>query len=102
MDLKAMSSAELKQLQKDVQSAITVREQEDLKAAYQAAETAVAEYGLTLEEVWSKIGLLPKPKSLPKYRDPEDPSQTWTGRGRKPQWIVEALAKGRDISELEI
>ena len=26
----------------------------------------------------------------PKYRNPKDPSQTWTGRGRRPTWIVEA------------
>ena len=25
-----------------------------------------------------------------KYRNPKDPSQTWTGRGRRPTWIVEA------------
>ncbi|MBY6059723.1 H-NS family nucleoid-associated regulatory protein [Leisingera daeponensis] len=102
MDLKAMSSTELRQLETDVQAAIQVREKEDLKAAFRAAETAVAEFGFTLEEVWSKIGNRPKPKSPPKYRNPENPSQTWTGRGRKPQWIVEAIRNGRDISELEV
>ena len=30
------------------------------------------------------------PKIAPKYRNPKDPSQTWTGRGRRPNWIVEA------------
>ena len=29
-------------------------------------------------------------KIAPKYRNPKDPSQTWTGRGRRPLWIVEA------------
>ena len=29
-------------------------------------------------------------KIAPKYRNPKDPSQTWTGRGRRPNWIVEA------------
>src|SRR5690348_15922933 len=29
-------------------------------------------------------------KSVAKYRNPKDPSQTWTGRGRRPTWIVEA------------
>jgi DNA-binding protein H-NS len=25
-----------------------------------------------------------------KYRNPKDPSQTWTGRGRRPNWMTEA------------
>jgi DNA-binding protein H-NS len=29
-------------------------------------------------------------KVAPKYRNPKDPTQTWTGRGRRPNWIVEA------------
>jgi DNA-binding protein H-NS len=29
-------------------------------------------------------------KVAPKYRNPKDASQTWTGRGRRPLWIVEA------------
>lgn len=29
-------------------------------------------------------------KVAPKYRNPKNPSQTWTGRGRRPTWIVEA------------
>jgi DNA-binding protein H-NS len=29
-------------------------------------------------------------KVAPKYRNQKDPSQTWTGRGRRPTWIVEA------------
>jgi DNA-binding protein H-NS len=29
-------------------------------------------------------------KVAPKYRNPKDPSQTWTGRGRRPNWMVEA------------
>ena len=29
-------------------------------------------------------------KIAPKYRNPKDPSQTWTGRGRRPNWMVEA------------
>jgi DNA-binding protein H-NS len=34
-----------------------------------------------------------------KSRNPKDPSQTWTGRGRKPIWIVKA---GGDIERFRI
>jgi len=38
-------------------------------------------------------------KVAPKYRNPKDSSQTWTGRGRRPTWIVEA---GRNIDRFLI
>ena len=33
-------------------------------------------------------------KATIKFRNPKDPSQTWSGRGRKPLWLVEAVKKG--------
>jgi DNA-binding protein H-NS len=40
-------------------------------------------------------------KAPPKYRGPN--GETWSGgRGRKPQWVVDALAKGRKLEEFEI
>lgn len=36
-----------------------------------------------------------------KYRGPN--GESWSGgRGRKPQWVVEALAKGRKLEEFEV
>jgi DNA-binding protein H-NS len=37
-----------------------------------------------------------------KYRHPEDSALTWSGRGRKPRWVVEFLAKGGKIESLAI
>jgi DNA-binding protein H-NS len=34
-------------------------------------------------------------KVAPKYRNPADKSQTWSGRGRQPVWFREALRKGK-------
>jgi len=33
-------------------------------------------------------------KVAPKYRDPANPDNTWTGRGRMPKWVAELSAKG--------
>jgi DNA-binding protein H-NS len=38
----------------------------------------------------------PKPA---KYMNPEDPTQTWTGQGRKPNWMVEKIAKGATLDQ---
>lgn len=37
-----------------------------------------------------------------KFRNPKDSSQTWTGRGRKPNWLVEALGKGKKIDSFRV
>ena len=44
----------------------------------------------------------PYPIVLPKFRNPEDPSQTWAGRGKQPRWFVTQVGAGRPISDLRI
>lgn len=41
-------------------------------------------------------------KLPPKYRNPANPSETWTGRGPRPQWFKDALASGRQPQDLAI
>ena len=41
-------------------------------------------------------------KVAPKYRNPADPSQTWSGRGRQPRWFKAALRKGKTERSLLI
>jgi DNA-binding protein H-NS len=39
-------------------------------------------------------------RSVPvKYRDPQNPESTWTGRGMKPRWIRDKLEAGAKIEE---
>ena len=42
------------------------------------------------------------PKVLPKYRNPLAPSETWSGRGKRPRWFVAALETGHKLEELKI
>ncbi len=38
----------------------------------------------------------------PKYRNPDHPSETWSGRGKRPRWLTAALSAGRTIEEFVI
>ena len=38
----------------------------------------------------------------PKYRDPENPSQTWAGRGQAPRWLTAYEQQGRKRDEFLI
>jgi DNA-binding protein H-NS len=42
------------------------------------------------------------PKVLPKYRNPKNVTETWSGRGKQPRWLVAALKTGRAIDEFAI
>lgn len=40
--------------------------------------------------------------SAPKFQHPADPKLTWSGRGRRPRWVTEALEGGRSLDDLRI
>lgn len=44
----------------------------------------------------------PYPKVYPKFQNPEQPSQTWAGRGKRPNWVGELLGAGYTMEELQI
>lgn len=37
----------------------------------------------------------------PRYRNPRNSAQTWSGRGQMPDWVEEALDEGLDLESLE-
>jgi DNA-binding protein H-NS len=37
-----------------------------------------------------------------KYRNPDNPKETWAGRGRKPKWVEARLASGSSLDDLLI
>ncbi len=103
IDLSAMSRIELLELRSNLDDALKHAEERERTEALRAAEEAAAKYGFSLEEIAAsaKAGSK-KGKAAPKYRNPQNPEETWSGRGRKPHWVHAALTAGIDISELEI
>jgi DNA-binding protein H-NS len=41
-------------------------------------------------------------KVAPKFRNPENPSETWAGRGLKPRWLAAAIKSGRKLDDFRI
>ena len=69
-------------------------------------------YGLRLEDLITENDL---PKKLtrqtktkrrrkvpPKYQNPHNQNETWTGRGKKPLWAATALLEGLTLDDLKI
>ncbi len=100
IDLESMSLDELKALKKDVEKALTDFDKRQKQAALVAAQRAAQEHGFSLEEILG--GKSGGKTSVPKYRNPDDASQTWTGRGRQPAWYKDARAAGKSDDDLAI
>lgn len=100
--LEKMSLEELKDLRKDVDAAISNFEKRKKQEALIAARKAAQEHGFSLDEIMGGKAQKTMTKGAPKYANPQDPSKTWTGRGRQPQWIKDALAAGKSLDDLAI
>ncbi len=102
LDLDKHSISELKDLIANAEKAIEKKAREELKKAKAAAAEAVKKFGFTLDEV---TGGKPAPKtskakSKPKYANPDDASQTWSGRGRQPAWYKKAIDGGKKPEDM--
>jgi DNA-binding protein H-NS len=51
------------------------------------------QHGFTIDELFGKCRRGQGTVAV-KYRDPKNPSNTWTGRGRPPRWMAAAVKSG--------
>lgn len=114
-DFDAMTRAELLELRGHLDRAIASVGERDRQAAIKAIENLARDHGFTLAELVSGVGgkdgrsgraqregrRAPSPSNA-KYRNPDNASQTWSGRGRRPVWFSDALANGRTRTDMEV
>ena len=98
--LDKMSYAELLKLQERIEAAIAEKRVEDAAATKEQLRAMAEKAGFSLNDLFGNRGK--KGSGQAKYRNPKDTSQTWTGRGRKPNWLVDAVKKGAKIDSFAI
>ena len=87
-----MSYAELSKLEVEI-ARLKAEKQSEERAALREKMAAMArEHGFDVGELFDKRRK-GKGSVAAKYRDPKNPENTWTGRGRMPRWMV-AATKG--------
>jgi len=96
IDLSDYNLAELKGLLFDVGQAIQDRQRRDVDEARERILALAQGAGIATEQL-----LLDGAAVLPRYRNPADAAQTWSGRGRQPKWVTEALAEGKSLDDLK-
>ena len=96
-DLSKMSLEELRQQRKDIDMAIANYSEKQRAEARKALDETAAKYGMSVDEILGQKSAGKKKKSggaPAKYRNPDDASQGWSGRGRQPAWFKERVEKG--------
>ncbi|SMC29051.1 DNA-binding protein H-NS [Andreprevotia lacus DSM 23236] len=97
---------ELERLQNEVSAEIAARRQQGCLALLDELKILASEKGFSLRELLGEpekpATPKAKPKGIPRYHNPQNGNQTWTGHGRKPQWVVDFLAGGGQLADLKI
>lgn len=99
IELKSFSLSDLKKLEKDVAKAISTFEARNKSEARAKAEAVARELGFSLEELLDAKPARKRIAPAAKYQHPEKPEITWSGRGRKPRWIIDGLAAGKSLQD---
>jgi DNA-binding protein H-NS len=102
IDLSKLSIPELEALARDVQEELVNRRETEKQRVLDQMRELAGSIGMTLEEllISQRGGRAAKGVVAVKYRHPENPDLTWSGRGKRPQWVNDALAEGKTLEDL--
>ncbi|NJM82930.1 MAG: H-NS histone family protein [Tabrizicola sp.] len=102
MDLGSYTLKELRELQVKVAKAIATFEDRKKKEALAELEERARSLGFSLAELTGATPARKRSPAVPKYANPADASDTWSGRGRKPRWFAAALKAGKKPEDMAI
>lgn len=101
IDLDNLNVDELRAITENAQQLIAKKQHQRLYDAYTQFEQIAEESNSTISEILEAGEKLEKKRNI-KYRNSDNNEETWTGRGRKPTWLVDALAKGNKLEDFLI
>lgn len=99
---------------KDLEELVLLIEKRREELILEASKNALSK----IEDIAKELGIAPeilisnfnqqnkkkktRKKAEPKYKNPKKASETWSGRGRKPKWLEDALKKGKKLEDFQI
>jgi DNA-binding protein H-NS len=102
VDLEKLSLEELRKLRRDVDAEIKNFGDRKRQKALAEVEAFARERGLNPTDLSELARRRTRKPAKPKFANPADPAQTWSGRGRRPRWMEDALEKGKSLEDLTI
>jgi DNA-binding protein H-NS len=99
IDLQSMSIDQLWDLHETLHSVLAAK----VETEKRQLEKRIAQLGRTFGPLSGEAGpRRPYPKVSPKFQNPEQPYETWSGRGKHPRWVNEVLQAGRTLDDCRI
>lgn len=111
VDISGLSIGDLEQLAVAAKARIEVLKRQQFAEVRRSLEAQAKEAGFDIYELFAGRGartaMAPtsdqaKRFVAPKYRNPINHLQTWTGRGKQPHWVRDAIAAGKTLDDLQI
>ncbi|MDX1655331.1 MAG: H-NS histone family protein [Candidatus Competibacteraceae bacterium] len=109
INLEDYNVDQLNELVKKAQKEMENKEKQRLSQVRSEMERLASTLGMSAADV--VLGADKKKKSriaaassakVVKYRNPADPTQTWSGKGKRPNWLNEALTKCHKLEEFSV
>lgn len=101
-EMLKLSYAQLQQVKADLEQVISEKRIEEREKAREELEKRARELGFEAGDLFSSSKPKAKEKAPAKYAHPENPSKTWSGRGRQPNWMKEHLENGGKLEDLAL
>jgi DNA-binding protein H-NS len=100
-DLSQLSVAELERVINQAKSLVEVKQVDAIKNGYAQIEAIAASLNMTLDELVEagrtrgsrRSPTVRKPVEA-RYRNPQNPAEAWTGRGKPPRWLAAKINAG--------
>lgn len=105
IDLDGMSVDEMWKLHEKIGQVLSVRltsEKRELEKRLAQLRRENEMHSASTEQLATPRERRKYPRVYPKYRNPDEPSETWSGRGKQPRWLAAALKTGHKIEEFMI
>lgn len=109
INLESYSIEELNTLIEMAKKELSQRDQARLQNIRTQMERLASSVGMTVEELISSEDVIDmagasqeNKKMKIKFRNPANPAQTWSGRGKRPRWLQEALDKGASLGDFAV
>lgn len=105
IDISRLNETQLTTLMAKIQARLNELQLEKVARVRDKVIAMITSEGLDYAELMEHAAFARRKKrgkAAPKYRNPADRSQVWSGRGRQPRWFKAALRKGRSERSLRI
>lgn len=107
VDVSQLSYDELLQLAEEAKAEAARKREDRKKEIRDQIQSLLNDNGFVLADVMNagrgkSAGKAKGPAAAAKFADPNNPENTWTGRGRKPTWLNDALNAGASLEEFAL